>query len=304
MPGLKTGMDFRGLVWKRVWKITFFDLKSGQDLKNRAHTPTKNFQEYPPPPPPGSTVKRGTSNSVFTWSTAFYNIQQSELFELILCELTRWRSSETPRGHYIPGSNAWREGRRCGVWGSSQQTTRKWQQRLHAYMFSLVSPAEQSLPVWRQVQNWKTENGCRFQSVNREPATQSSAMHGWMHKRLCLRLLWNKGQFKKTLWLLVPFVVHFSQPFIGDSLESVYIKRKPSNKKITWGRHKIVYVAWLYVTQGDKVSRPVSPQSFGRLPRFVRTFRASAKYSVVKKGEKVGKAIISVYLEESSKNLN
>ena len=26
-PGLKTGMDFRGLVWKRVWKITFFVLK-------------------------------------------------------------------------------------------------------------------------------------------------------------------------------------------------------------------------------------------------------------------------------------
>ena len=31
-PGLKTGMDFRGLVWKRVWKITFFGLKSGHDL--------------------------------------------------------------------------------------------------------------------------------------------------------------------------------------------------------------------------------------------------------------------------------
>ena len=29
-------MDFRGLVWKRVWKITFFGLKSGQDLENRA----------------------------------------------------------------------------------------------------------------------------------------------------------------------------------------------------------------------------------------------------------------------------
>ena len=42
-------MDFIGLVWKRVWKITFFGLKSGQDLKNRAHTHTKNFQEYPPP---------------------------------------------------------------------------------------------------------------------------------------------------------------------------------------------------------------------------------------------------------------
>ena len=26
-PGLKTGMDFRGLVLKRVWKITVFGLK-------------------------------------------------------------------------------------------------------------------------------------------------------------------------------------------------------------------------------------------------------------------------------------
>ena len=89
--------------------------------------------------------------------------------------------------------------------------------------------------------------------------------------------------------------------------ESAYIKRKTSNKKTTWGRQKIVYVAsvaWLYVTQADKVSRPVSPQSFGRLPRFVRTFRASAKYSEVKKKEKVEKAFISVFLEESSKNLN
>ena len=154
-------MDFRGLVWKRVWKITFFGLKSGQDLKNRAAHPHVDFPGVPPPSPPGPAVKRGSS-SLFTWSTAFYNIQQSELFELILCELTRWRSSETPRGHYIHGSNAWREERRCGVWGTSQQTTRKWQQRLHAYMFSLVSPAEQSLPVWRQDQNWKKENGCRF----------------------------------------------------------------------------------------------------------------------------------------------
>ena len=29
------GMDFRGLVWKRVRKSTFFGLKSGQDLGNR-----------------------------------------------------------------------------------------------------------------------------------------------------------------------------------------------------------------------------------------------------------------------------
>ena len=36
---MKTGRDFKGLVWKRVWKITFFGLKSGQDLKNRAAHP-------------------------------------------------------------------------------------------------------------------------------------------------------------------------------------------------------------------------------------------------------------------------
>ena len=30
------------LVWKRVWEITFFGLKQGQDLENQAATPTKN----------------------------------------------------------------------------------------------------------------------------------------------------------------------------------------------------------------------------------------------------------------------
>ena len=45
--GLKTSMDFRGLVWKRVWKVTFYGLKSGQYLMNRAAHPTKNSQEYP-----------------------------------------------------------------------------------------------------------------------------------------------------------------------------------------------------------------------------------------------------------------
>ena len=36
-------MDFRGLVWKRVWKITFFGLKSGQDLENQAAHPHQEF---------------------------------------------------------------------------------------------------------------------------------------------------------------------------------------------------------------------------------------------------------------------
>ena len=38
--GLKMGMDFRGQVWKRVWKMTFI-------YRTGWHTPTKNSQEYP-----------------------------------------------------------------------------------------------------------------------------------------------------------------------------------------------------------------------------------------------------------------
>ena len=36
-------MDSRGLVWKRMWKMTFFGLKSGQDLENRAAHPHQEF---------------------------------------------------------------------------------------------------------------------------------------------------------------------------------------------------------------------------------------------------------------------
>ena len=43
------GMDFRGPVWKRVQKITFFGLKSGQDLKNRAAHPQGEFVGEPAP---------------------------------------------------------------------------------------------------------------------------------------------------------------------------------------------------------------------------------------------------------------
>ena len=48
-PGLKMGMDFRGVVRKRVPKITVFGLKSGQDLENRAAHP---YQEFPGVPLP------------------------------------------------------------------------------------------------------------------------------------------------------------------------------------------------------------------------------------------------------------
>ena len=49
-PGLKTGMDFRGLVWKRVWIITFLGLKSGQDSEKRA---AHRHHEFPGVPPGG-----------------------------------------------------------------------------------------------------------------------------------------------------------------------------------------------------------------------------------------------------------
>ena len=43
------GMDFRVLFWKWVWKITFFGLKSGQDLKKWAAHPHQEFSEVSPP---------------------------------------------------------------------------------------------------------------------------------------------------------------------------------------------------------------------------------------------------------------
>ena len=48
--GLKTGMNFRGLVWQQVWKITFFGLKYRQDLENRTAHPHQEFPGVTPPP--------------------------------------------------------------------------------------------------------------------------------------------------------------------------------------------------------------------------------------------------------------
>ena len=51
---MKKGMDFRDLVWKLVWKMTYFGLKPGQHLKNRA---AHLHQELPRVPPlPGAIV--------------------------------------------------------------------------------------------------------------------------------------------------------------------------------------------------------------------------------------------------------
>ena len=43
-------MDFWGLVWKRAWKITFFGVKSGKDLRNCAAHPHQEFPGVPPSP--------------------------------------------------------------------------------------------------------------------------------------------------------------------------------------------------------------------------------------------------------------
>ena len=45
--GLKMSMDFRGLVWKPVWKMTVFGLKKGQDLKNWVAHPCQEFPGVP-----------------------------------------------------------------------------------------------------------------------------------------------------------------------------------------------------------------------------------------------------------------
>ena len=50
---MKTGMDFRGLIWKRVWKMTFlFVWNRARIWRTGRHTPTKNFHESPREPLP------------------------------------------------------------------------------------------------------------------------------------------------------------------------------------------------------------------------------------------------------------
>ena len=48
MPSLKTGMDFRGQVWKRVWHVLIWNRV--RMWRTGRHTPNKNSLEYPPPP--------------------------------------------------------------------------------------------------------------------------------------------------------------------------------------------------------------------------------------------------------------
>ena len=48
IQGLKTGLDLRGWVWKRVWKFTFLGVKWGKDLENREAQPHQIFPGIPP----------------------------------------------------------------------------------------------------------------------------------------------------------------------------------------------------------------------------------------------------------------
>ena len=48
-PGLRVGMNFRGQVWKLVWKLHFLVSNMVSIWRTGWHTPTKNSQVYPPP---------------------------------------------------------------------------------------------------------------------------------------------------------------------------------------------------------------------------------------------------------------
>ena len=64
LPGLKTGMGFRGQVWKRVWKLTFLSvIGSGE----RGGTPPpRTPRSVPSPPPPlHGTCGRGQKQLYF-----------------------------------------------------------------------------------------------------------------------------------------------------------------------------------------------------------------------------------------------
>ena len=67
-PGVKTGMDFKGLVWKRVLKITLFGLKSGRYLENWAAHPHQEFPGVPPRFPVVLPISKQTSSVILLLS--------------------------------------------------------------------------------------------------------------------------------------------------------------------------------------------------------------------------------------------
>ena len=73
MTGLKTGMNFRGLVWKPVSKITFFGVKYFQDLGNRAAHPHEEFPGVPLPPPPHPPIDSKCYPRLNKWISDWIN---------------------------------------------------------------------------------------------------------------------------------------------------------------------------------------------------------------------------------------
>ena len=73
-------VHFRGLVWKRVWKITFFGLQQGQDLENRAAHPHQEF--------PGS-IPRALFLSYIGWGVPpLPPTRARPIFKAFLCYLS------------------------------------------------------------------------------------------------------------------------------------------------------------------------------------------------------------------------
>ena len=61
-------MDFRGLVWKRVWKITFFCCEIGSGFEEPGATPPPRIPRSNPPPLPG-TYYLSITNCIWLLST-------------------------------------------------------------------------------------------------------------------------------------------------------------------------------------------------------------------------------------------
>ena len=94
-PGLKTGMDFRGLVWKPVWKITFFGLKSGQVFRGGTLPP--NIPRSTPPPAGGFCIINAW---IMTVGPEVY--EQSMIFGL-----PSYRGSRLKQGNKMPMLCPW-----------------------------------------------------------------------------------------------------------------------------------------------------------------------------------------------------
>ena len=95
-PGVKTGMDFKGLVWKQVLKITLFGLKSGQYLENWAAHPHQEFPGVPPRFPVVLPISKQTSSVILLLSYMCANclgIDVKVTFPSFICLLSLFHIS-------------------------------------------------------------------------------------------------------------------------------------------------------------------------------------------------------------------